>query len=305
MYDLIGDIHGHADALESLLQKMDYQKKSGAYAHPERKVIFLGDFLDRGPKISQVLETVYPMLESGSAKSVMGNHELNALAFHTPRQESPGNFLRPHSESNVKQHKATLDQVPSKDLQFHLAWIRKLPLWLDLDGLRVIHACWDEQQQATVSAGLGEHGIITDEFLHSACTPAKSLFAPLEVLLKGKEAKLPEGMSFNDADGHKRTSVRTKWYLPTEGHTYLTYALQMDPIHCDATLSEQTVEAASPYPANEKPVFIGHYWLTAPKPSLLAHNVACVDYSVAKGGFLCAYRWDGEKVLSDEKFEVV
>ena len=71
MYDIIGDIHGHADALESLLQKMDYQKKSGAYAHPERKVIFLGDFLDRGPKISQVLETVYPMLESGSAKSVM------------------------------------------------------------------------------------------------------------------------------------------------------------------------------------------------------------------------------------------
>ena len=121
MYDLIGDIHGHADALENLLQKMGYRKAGGAYKHPVRRAIFLGDFPDRGPKIRQVLETVYPMLESGSALSVMGNHELNALAYHTPRSEKPGEFLRPHNESNNKQHKATMDQVPSTDLQFHLA----------------------------------------------------------------------------------------------------------------------------------------------------------------------------------------
>jgi hypothetical protein len=54
------------------------------------------------------------------------------------------------------------------------------------------------------------------------------------------------------------------------------------------------------YPA-DKPVFVGHYWLTgAPEP--LAPRVACVDYSVAKEGRLCAYRYDGEPELSATKF---
>lgn len=43
MTDLIGDIHGHADELEELLQKMGYTKTNGAYSHPERKVVFVGD----------------------------------------------------------------------------------------------------------------------------------------------------------------------------------------------------------------------------------------------------------------------
>ena len=302
MYDVIGDIHGHADALENLLLKMGYARKGGTFTHPERRAIFLGDFLDRGPKIRQVLETVYPMLESGSAMAVMGNHELNGLAYHTTRPESPGEYLRPHNPSNNRQHQATLDQVPPDALQFHLNWIRKLPLWLDLDGLRVIHACWDETEKATVAQGLEQHGGMTDEFLHSVCTPGGKVFAPIEVLLKGKEARLPEGMSFLDADGHERMSMRTKWYLPTEGQTYRTYALQMDPIECDAPLTDSTIRKALPYPTTEKPVFIGHYWLTAPQPSLMAPNVACVDYSVAKGGFLCAYRWDGEQKLANDKF---
>jgi hypothetical protein len=51
-----------------------------------------------------------------------------------------------------------------------------------------------------------------------------------------------------------------------------------------------------------KPVFVGHYWLSAPRPALLAENVACLDYSVAKGGLLCAYRWDGEQKLANEHF---
>ena len=37
-------------------------------------------------------------------------------------------------------------------------------------------------------------------------------------------------------------------------------------------------------------------------PELLRHNIACVDWSVAKGGFLCAYRWDGEQELDGGKF---
>ncbi len=93
MYDLIGDIHGHANELAQLLEKLGYQKTQGIYRHPERQVIFLGDFIDRGPQIRQVLETVRPMIEEGHARAVLGNHELNALAYHTEDPESPGEFL--------------------------------------------------------------------------------------------------------------------------------------------------------------------------------------------------------------------
>ncbi len=51
-----------------------------------------------------------------------------------------------------------------------------------------------------------------------------------------------------------------------------------------------------------KPVFVGHYWLSAQRPELLADTVACLDYSVAKGGLLCAYRWNGEWQLSNDNF---
>ena len=94
MYDLIGDIHGHADELMQLLEALGYKKAQGSYRHPDRKVIFLGDFIDRGPKIWQVLEIVRPMIEEGKALAVMGNHELNALAYHTEDSEESGQYLR-------------------------------------------------------------------------------------------------------------------------------------------------------------------------------------------------------------------
>ena len=73
-------------------------------------------------------------------------------------------------------------------------------------------------------------------------------------------------------------------------------------IHCDLPLAPEVIQAAAAYPVDAKPVFIGHYWLSGSRPELLAENVACVDWSVAKGGFLCAYRWEGERRLQNHKF---
>ena len=55
MTDLIGDIHGHATKLEALLGKLGYSKKNGNYSHPERTVVFVGDYIDRGPQIKETL----------------------------------------------------------------------------------------------------------------------------------------------------------------------------------------------------------------------------------------------------------
>lgn len=302
MYDLIGDIHGHADHLIRLLETLGYQKAHGVYQHPERKVIFLGDFIDRGPKIRQVLETVRPMIDEGTAQAVMGNHELNALAFHTEDEIRPGTFLRKRNVKNIRQHGQTILQLSDKELVSTLDWFRTLPMWLDMDGLRAVHACWDEQKIAEISAALEEHGGITPSFLHSACKTGADLYAHVDAILKGKEAKLPDGASFTDKDGHVRSEMRTRWYLSPERQTYRTYALQSDELPCDMEIEEAVVKAAVPYPTTAKPVFVGHYWLSAKRPVILADNVACLDFSVAKGGFLCAYRWQGEQQLSNDNF---
>jgi len=121
MYDLIGDIHGHADELQQLLAKLGYVRSAGVFRHPDRKIIFLGDFIDRGPQIREVLEIVRSMVEAGAALAVMGNHELNALAYHTADNESPGQYLRRHTESSIRQHARTIEQLSAGDLASHLA----------------------------------------------------------------------------------------------------------------------------------------------------------------------------------------
>jgi hypothetical protein len=312
MYDLIGDIHGHADELVRLLGALGYRRTRTSYRHPDRKAIFVGDFIDRGPKIREVLDIVRPMVEAGSALAIMGNHELNALGFHTEHPRQPGTYLRLRSDKNIRQHRATMEQLSGAELADALAWFRTLPLWLDLDGLRVIHACWDEKAIGIVAAALrqdgaipslqGQHGGINPAFLCAAHERGSELFQAVDTILKGKEAKLPGGCSFADKDDHVRTEIRTQWYRSPAGQTYGSYALQSDPIVCDVPLEASLVRDAAPYPAGAKPVFIGHYWLSADQPTILAENVACLDYSVAKGGYLCGYRWQGEQKLRNEHF---
>ncbi len=87
MYDLIGDIHGYASALKCLLRKLGYQEREGTWQHVERKVIFLGDFVDRGPEQVETVQIARRMVEAGHALAVMGNHEFNAVAWATPCAE--------------------------------------------------------------------------------------------------------------------------------------------------------------------------------------------------------------------------
>lgn len=301
MYDIIGDIHGHADKLSALLEKLGYQRSNSAYAHPQRKVLFLGDFIDRGPFIRETLQIVRGMIDSGSALAVMGNHELNALAYATPDPRHPGEFLRPHTDKNRRQHAATLDQLSPDELRSSLDWFRTLPLWLDFPQLRIVHACWDSPSIRAISHGFQEHGGITDSFLASACIPDQTLFHAVETTLKGKEVPLPAGLSFHDKDGHPRTHTRTRWFSSPQGHTYRTYAMT-DRIEVDHPLDPSILQTAEPYPPDAKPVFVGHYWLLSNPPTILAPNVACLDYSVAKQGYLCAYRHHGEQQLTNQNF---
>lgn len=88
-FDIIGDIHGCFDELQALLVKLGYQiteangdAGSPHYEaqHPEgRKVVFLGDLVDRGPRIPDVLRLAMSMVESGVALCVPGNHDIKLM----------------------------------------------------------------------------------------------------------------------------------------------------------------------------------------------------------------------------------
>ena len=96
------------------------------------------------------------------------------------------------------------------------------------------------------------------------------------------------------------------WHWMRQGwRTCIDPALLVDHSHSDDPLPECVFTAARPYPPDAKPVFLGHYWLWGEHPVLLAPNVACLDYSVAKHGMLCAYRWSGEQKLTEKNFVTV
>jgi len=300
-YDLIGDIHGQAKELVELLRLMDYELNDGVWQHANRKVIFLGDFVDRGEYQKEVIDTVRPMIEQGHALSVMGNHEYNAIAYCTKNDE--GQFLRSHIDKHANQHRAFLDAYEGDPEEYSrvIEWFKTLPLWLDLEGLRVIHACWDPEHIEQILQHLGGSNLLTDQLLHTSATRDTWQYKAIETLLKGKEIPLPKGQHFFDKDNNIRHHIRIKWWDKSV-NTY--QSMFMGPSDAITHIPNDPVEGDHliDYGHGEKPVFLGHYWMEG-KPKPLAPNIACLDYSVAKpGGKLVAYRWDGEQTLDQEKF---
>lgn len=298
MYDLIGDIHGHADALKDLLNKMGYTRKSGAFRHPDRKALFVGDYIDRGPQIPETLKIVRRMVDAGSAIALMGNHEYNAICFHT--EKKGGGHLRSHSIKNFKQHADTLLQFQNKQTEYndYIAWFKTLPLWYEDDHIRAVHACWNNTNIHRLKQEIKDP-YLTPASLVQSSTKGTDLYDLVEETLKGKEVSMPPGQYFYDKDDHKRTDIRIKWWLDPKETNYR----ELSVIPLDDKLPAAPIEGPSWefYDVSEKPVFFGHYWLNG-EPNLYRGNVCCLDYSVAKGGKLVAYRYDGEATLSNSKF---
>jgi len=311
MYDVIGDVHGHAEELVQLLERMGYRRASGAYRHAERTAIFLGDWIDRGPQILQSLEVVREMVDGGAAKAVLGNHETNALAYATPRSAAHApvtaqDWCRPHSDRNYSIHAETLRQIPANEWAVWLDWFRNIPWWLDLGDLRCVHACWDDAAMHVLTRAFGASWKNTPDVVravHHRGSPESEAF---EAILKGREVDLPMGITLADPEGHQRHAIRARWYEPADGRTYADFSLPRREGVPVQLLPQDFVASWTHYSEQAPPVIVGHYWLPpTDAPAPLAPNVACVDYSVARGGFLAAYRWEGERILRAEHFVTV
>ncbi|MBO4335645.1 MAG: metallophosphoesterase [Desulfovibrio sp.] len=287
-FDIIGDIHGHLELLLRLLAKLGYRRLGDCWRHPEgRMAVFVGDLIDRGPQQVETVVTVRRMVEQGHALCCLGNHEFNAichaLGLRTLAADDP--------------HHSFLQEAPKGSACYHdcLSWFLTLPVWLDLPGATVVHACYDQSSmQQLTGAGVTESHTLDKAFYHFAIqgknapkgTPEHKAYHALDTLLKGREIPLPPPHTFIDNDGRQRTRIRIRWW-DNQAKTYASLALQPGVKLPDLPL-DCTVETCQPL----RPVIIGHYWLppdALPKP--LTPMVACVDYSAGHGGPLACYRY--------------
>jgi len=300
-FDVIGDVHGQFGKLVELLKYMGYRKRAGSYRHPDRTAIFVGDLIDRGPKQWATIDLVRQMVDTGAAQCIMGNHEFNAIAWATPHPKQPGRFLRDREKpGNLEQHRVFLKDVGAESPRHDeiIAWFKTLPLWLDLGDLRVVHACWHQESMDRLKPLLRAGNRITDTLMVQANKKGSRAYEAVEIVCKGPEIALPSGQSFPDKEGKIRHEVRVRWWRP-DVRTFREAAIV--PPGNEKRIPKLALPADwKGHRYSGPPVLFGHYWFTG-KPKVISPQFACLDFSVARGGPLVAYRWDGETKLSTKK----
>lgn len=297
--DIVGDIHGEVDALKRLLSELGYDL-NGSTAR-NRKLVFVGDFCDRGPDSPGVIQIIEKLVSSGSAVAVLGNHEINLLTGDA--KDGSGWFFDSRYASDIP-HYAPFQKIQEAEKANVIRFLNSLPIALEREDIRIVHASWDQEkielirdlpvgqikryhddcnQQIYIDAkrsGLLQRFLAEKQkwsaeiesefnpppFLHAFADyeTLQHIHNPLKVLTSGFEARTDKAFF---SGNRWRFSDRLPWWNTYDQHI---------------------------------PVVIGHYWrLFDPQPnqpqsrySLLFqelpstawhgknNNVFCVDYSV-------------------------
>jgi hypothetical protein len=211
--DVIGDVHGSLDQLHALLTKLGYQESGGRWSSPsERRLVFLGDYIDRGRKPYETYRLVRGLCEQGIALAILGNHDTNAIQFCARRRDRviapqdawraamsviladsrpQSGWIRDHlrgwpkgDATNIRNHKATLEGMTAPQYAEFVEWLRKLPAWIELKGkLRMVHAAWMDTAISAIDrwsvadgAALPSLGIVALDF-DSASTMLRNRLA--------------------------------------------------------------------------------------------------------------------------------
>ena len=332
--DIIGDIHGEIEALEKLLVHLGYDIEG---RHPDgRRLVFVGDFCDRGPNSPAVLGRVEQLVKSGNAHAVLGNHEINLL--RNDAKDGSGWYFDERVDKDQRKY-APFERASSAQKNQIVEFLSTLPLALERDDLRIIHAAWiadciepmrsiqrsdllscfDSWDKAADRYAKGllsklaeeqrqwphnlEDPLLHPPFLHARAEydSVSQMINPIKILTSGVERKAAAPFYVS---GKWRFMDRVKWW-----DNY----------------------------SDSVPVVIGHYWRrfhagpdsqTRGESSLFEElssyawhgqrgNVFCVDYSVGgrwsarrpEGGSganfkLGALRWPERSLLFDDGFAV-
>jgi len=325
--DIVGDVHGEIGALLALLHRLgvDPEKRTAT-----RKLVFVGDLVDRGPDSVAVVQLVERLTNAGIAQTILGNHELNLLAGD--EKEGNGWFRADkddHSQHRGGRHRFDSRLASDDERATITRFLRELPLVLEREDLRVVHACWREdfarslpeagcpaalaaEFEKEIQAQLHARGILEKaraeraEFADlrvEAIKPHRHLSNvaeedvalqcenPIKVLTSGLEIPVEPGKHFFTS-GKWRFAQRKRWWR--------------DPV--------------------DRPTVVGHYWRRRGEsiagkvdvwddlsPFAWSGNVYCVDYSVGRryterhhgvqSGFtggLAALRWPERTLMFDD-----
>ncbi len=304
MYDIIGDIHGHASLLKNLLVSLGYVRSRSGYFHPERKAIFVGDFVNRGPEIRMTVELIRKMTEEGNAMAILGNHEINALLYHLKGdKKSP---LLDKAGIRTQSVQETLLQFKNfrEEWKSHRKWLRTLPLFLELDGIRVVHACWSGKNIQVLKDELAPGKLSKEVLRDLVLTPRSSLSQAILQTTRGIHLIMPPDLRV--LDNHRRSHhlFRVRWWKEPHGLTFQQFSFESKFRLPDYTIPRELLPETEPYGVGEPPVFFGHY-CRGNGPYVIRQNLCCVDACVTGKKRLAAYRWDGETVLDSEKMVTV
>ncbi len=217
--DIIGDIHGEIDALRSLLGRLGYAE-DGAHAE-KRRLVFLGDLTDRGPDSPAVVNLVSNLLERERAQCILGNHELNILLGQKKHGNAwlhgAGEEVLDESGKPVRQRAAD-ESTRAKTLDL----FKTLPLALERDDVRVVHACWEP---SLIDVARQETDVVSLHDRHKAAIEgelnrqpgidkidrglAKQNKNPVKLLTSGPEARVEKPFY---ASGKWRQEGRVRWW---------------------------------------------------------------------------------------------
>lgn len=141
-FDIIGDVHGCADELLKLLKKMGYHiKTTGDPSRPyniaapnSRRLLFVGDLVDRGPKSMMVLKIVRAMMSEGQAYCVVGNHDEKFLRWLRGNDVTVSHGLGKTIQDFETEPAGMRDEL--------IKFLSELPihLWLDGGNIAIAHA---------------------------------------------------------------------------------------------------------------------------------------------------------------------
>ncbi|WP_170272582.1 metallophosphoesterase [Litorivicinus lipolyticus] len=299
--DLIGDVHGCGQSLGRLLRKLGYEYRDGAYRHSERHAVFIGDLMDRGPRVRLACQIARAMVEAGNATWILGNHEIDVMGLVL------GDGIEPyldHTKRRLGKAAATFNSIPGPELLSLCQWLQDCPLWLEQADFRAVHACWDDHAVARIRT-VAPDGIIARQHFGQLYRSGE-LQRAVSRLVRGPSLPLPNGQSMVSRDGTARKSFRVAFWLD-EPDTLGDLVFQPDPL--PPGVAEQplngTIRAGLPsYASNQPHLFFGHYWRRG-RPAPLAENVMCLDYSAVLREKLVAYRHRPGQALIADQFEWV
>jgi hypothetical protein len=299
MYDIIGDVHGEATLLEKLLKKAGYHKRGYNYHHPEKKAVFVGDFVNRGPEIRETLRIIRRMMDEGNALAILGNHEINLLLSSMKNEK--GDSLLAVTGKRYASVFQTVQQFKSfpEEWKEIRKWLRSLPLFLELDPIRIVHACWKDENIVVIKREIQTGRIPKSIFRHLVSDPKSELSQSILQTTRGIHHILPSDLRIYDNRHRNHPFYRIRWWNSPEGLTFQQWSFESKFKLPNYTIPKEIIPESIIYPEDAPVVFFGHY-CRGNGPWVIRDNLCCVDACVTGKGTLAAYRWDGEPVLNPE-----